>query len=92
MEQLNNRLQMYTYHGLPKVPFHSDSWEEEEPNLTLEESWQQLLENPEVSFTLVCLSNSLFSMTRFIYFGSHPKFQNTLNTQMSLKVKLSNIE
>uniref|UniRef100_A0A3B4CW48 DH domain-containing protein n=1 Tax=Pygocentrus nattereri TaxID=42514 RepID=A0A3B4CW48_PYGNA len=53
VEQLNNRLQMYTYHGLPKVPpqlsFHHDSWEEEEeePNLTLEESWQQLLENPE---------------------------------------------
>ncbi|XP_036448025.1 LOW QUALITY PROTEIN: pleckstrin homology domain-containing family G member 5 [Colossoma macropomum] len=53
VEQLNNRLQMYTYHGMPKVPpqlsFHHDSWEEEEeePNLTLEESWQQLLENPE---------------------------------------------
>ncbi|KAG9269106.1 pleckstrin homology domain-containing family G member 5-like isoform X3 [Astyanax mexicanus] len=53
VEQLNNRLQMYTFHGLPKVPpqpsFHHDSWEEEEdePNLTLEESWQNLLENPE---------------------------------------------
>ncbi|KAI4874373.1 hypothetical protein NFI96_017457, partial [Prochilodus magdalenae] len=53
VEQLNNRLQMYTFHGLPKAPpqlsFHHDSWEEEEeePNLTLEESWQQLLENPE---------------------------------------------
>ncbi|XP_072552945.1 pleckstrin homology domain-containing family G member 5 isoform X2 [Salminus brasiliensis] len=54
VEQLNNRLQMYTFHGLPKMPpqlsFHHDSWEEEEdePNLTLEESWQQLLENPEI--------------------------------------------
>ncbi|XP_066526347.1 pleckstrin homology domain-containing family G member 5 isoform X2 [Hoplias malabaricus] len=53
VELLNNRLQMYTCHGLPKVhpqlSFNQDSWEEEEeePNLTLEESWQQLLENPE---------------------------------------------
>ncbi|XP_060793389.1 pleckstrin homology domain-containing family G member 5 isoform X4 [Neoarius graeffei] len=53
VEQLNNRLQMYTYHGLPKMHphlfFHHDSWEEEEvePDLTLEDSWQQLLENPE---------------------------------------------
>jgi len=38
--------------GLPKMPpqlsFHRDSWEEE-PNLELEESWKQLLENPEVN-------------------------------------------
>ncbi|KAF5902069.1 pleckstrin homology domain-containing family G member 5 isoform X1, partial [Clarias magur] len=53
VEQLNTRLQMYTCHGLPKVhpqlSFHQDSWEEEEvePDLTLEDSWQQLLENPE---------------------------------------------
>ncbi|XP_053542058.1 pleckstrin homology domain-containing family G member 5 isoform X3 [Ictalurus punctatus] len=53
MERLNNRLQMYTCHGMPKVhphlSFHHDSWEEEEeePDLTLEDSWQQLLENPE---------------------------------------------
>ncbi|XP_026864094.2 pleckstrin homology domain-containing family G member 5 isoform X2 [Electrophorus electricus] len=50
VELLNNRLQFYTYNGLPKVSsFHQDSWEEddEEPGLTLEDSWQQLLENPE---------------------------------------------
>ncbi|KAM9445307.1 pleckstrin homology domain-containing family G member 5 isoform 2-T3 [Clarias gariepinus] len=53
VEQLNNRLQLYTCHGLPKVhpqlSFHHDSWEGEEvePDLTLEDSWQQLLENPE---------------------------------------------
>ncbi|XP_062871870.1 pleckstrin homology domain-containing family G member 5 isoform X1 [Trichomycterus rosablanca] len=53
VELLNNRLQMFTCHGLPKMPpqlsFHQDSWEEEEeePDLTLEDSWQQLLENPE---------------------------------------------
>ncbi|TSL61280.1 Pleckstrin homology domain-containing family G member 5 [Bagarius yarrelli] len=57
VDQLNSRLQMYTCHGLPKVHpqllFHQDSWEEEEmePDLTLEESWQQLLENPEVTHT-----------------------------------------
>lgn len=55
MEQLNNRLQVYTYHGVPKVhphlTFDHDSWEEEEvePDLTLEDRWQQLLENPEVT-------------------------------------------
>ncbi|MCI4387618.1 hypothetical protein PGIGA_G00076310 [Pangasianodon gigas] len=53
VEQLNNKLQMYTCHGLPKVhpqlSFHHDSWEEEEvePDLTLEDSWQQLLDNSE---------------------------------------------
>ncbi|XP_076840122.1 LOW QUALITY PROTEIN: pleckstrin homology domain-containing family G member 5 [Brachyhypopomus gauderio] len=45
---LKNKLQFYTCHGLPKVPpFHQDSWEEEEPNLTMEDTWQQLLEEPE---------------------------------------------
>ncbi|KAF7696122.1 pleckstrin homology domain-containing family G member 5 isoform X5 [Silurus meridionalis] len=54
VEQLNNRLQMYQYHGVPKMhpqlSFHQDSWEEEEvePDLTLEDSWQKLLENPEI--------------------------------------------
>ncbi|XP_036389813.1 pleckstrin homology domain-containing family G member 5 isoform X2 [Megalops cyprinoides] len=53
MEQLQNKLHSYTLLGLPKVPpelsFHHDSWEEEEEetSLELEESWQQLLENPE---------------------------------------------
>uniref|UniRef100_A0A8C1D6X7 Pleckstrin homology domain containing, family G (with RhoGef domain) member 5b n=1 Tax=Cyprinus carpio carpio TaxID=630221 RepID=A0A8C1D6X7_CYPCA len=53
VELLHTKLQAYTQFGLPKVPFqpafHQDSWEEEEeePNLTLEESWRQLLEDPE---------------------------------------------
>lgn len=54
MELLQTKLQAYTQFGLPKVPFqlafHQDSWEEEEeePNLTLEESWRELLEDPKV--------------------------------------------
>ncbi|XP_051515470.1 pleckstrin homology domain-containing family G member 5-like isoform X1 [Myxocyprinus asiaticus] len=53
MELLHTKLQAYTQFGLPKVPsplsFHQDSWEEEEEelNLTLEDSWRQLLENSE---------------------------------------------
>uniref|UniRef100_A0A667X4B8 Pleckstrin homology and RhoGEF domain containing G5 n=1 Tax=Myripristis murdjan TaxID=586833 RepID=A0A667X4B8_9TELE len=53
VEQLQNKLHSYTLFGLPKVPrqlsFHQDSWEEEEEetNLTLEDSWQTLLDNPE---------------------------------------------
>ncbi|KAA0706655.1 Pleckstrin -like proteiny domain-containing family G member 5 [Triplophysa tibetana] len=52
MELLHTKLQAYTNFGLPKVhsqlAFHKDSWEEEEkPDLTLEDSWRQLLENPE---------------------------------------------
>ncbi|KAG7477694.1 hypothetical protein MATL_G00072380 [Megalops atlanticus] len=53
VEQLQSKLHSYTLLGLPKVPqqlsFHHDSWEEEEEetSLELEESWQQLLENPE---------------------------------------------
>ncbi|TRY59727.1 hypothetical protein DNTS_002512 [Danionella cerebrum] len=49
-EQLQSKLYSYTMFGLPKMPpqlsFHRDSWEEE-PNLELEESWKQLLDNPE---------------------------------------------
>ncbi|KAI2649510.1 Pleckstrin homology domain-containing family G member 5 [Labeo rohita] len=53
VELLHTKLQAYTQFGLPKVPsqlaFHQDSWEEEEeePNLTLEDSWRELLEDPE---------------------------------------------
>ncbi|XP_056588950.1 pleckstrin homology domain-containing family G member 5 isoform X4 [Triplophysa dalaica] len=54
MELLHTKLQAYTKFGLPKslsysqLAFHKDSWEEEEkPDLTLEDSWRQLLENPE---------------------------------------------
>ncbi|TRY93106.1 hypothetical protein DNTS_020804 [Danionella cerebrum] len=53
VELLHTKLQAYTQFGLPRVPpqlaFHQDSWEEEEeePNLTLEESWRELLEDPE---------------------------------------------
>uniref|UniRef100_A0A8C9WJJ0 Pleckstrin homology and RhoGEF domain containing G5 n=1 Tax=Scleropages formosus TaxID=113540 RepID=A0A8C9WJJ0_SCLFO len=52
VEQLQIKLQSYTMFGLPKVPpqlsFHQDSWEEEsETNLALEDSWKQLLDNPE---------------------------------------------
>ncbi|XP_030589856.1 pleckstrin homology domain-containing family G member 5 isoform X2 [Archocentrus centrarchus] len=52
LEQLQSKLQTYTVFGLPKVPrqlsFHQDSWEEEEEtNLSLEDSWQTLLDNSE---------------------------------------------
>lgn len=53
VELLQTKLQAYTQFGLPKVPsqlaFHHDSWEEEEeePKLTLEDSWRQLLDDPE---------------------------------------------
>ncbi|XP_076124233.1 pleckstrin homology domain-containing family G member 5 isoform X2 [Alosa pseudoharengus] len=52
VEQLQGKLQSYTKFGLPKMPqqlsFHRDAWnEEEEVNLDMEESWQQLLDNPE---------------------------------------------
>uniref|UniRef100_A0A4W5MH31 Pleckstrin homology and RhoGEF domain containing G5 n=1 Tax=Hucho hucho TaxID=62062 RepID=A0A4W5MH31_9TELE len=53
MEQLQNKLQSYTLFGLPKFPpqlsFHQDSWEEEEEetSFALEDSWTQLLDNPE---------------------------------------------
>lgn len=53
LEQLQSKLQTYTVFGLPKVPrqlsFHHDSWEEEDDtNLSLEDSWQTLLDNSEV--------------------------------------------
>ncbi|XP_016149152.1 pleckstrin homology domain-containing family G member 5 isoform X2 [Sinocyclocheilus grahami] len=51
VEQLQSKLYSYTMFGLPKMPpqlsFHRDSWEEE-PNLELEETWKQLLDNPEI--------------------------------------------
>ncbi|KAI7794463.1 putative pleckstrin homology domain-containing family G member 5-like [Triplophysa rosa] len=50
MELLHTKLQAYTKFGLPKsqLAFHKDSWEEgEKPDLTLEDSWRQLLENTE---------------------------------------------
>ncbi|XP_076022809.1 pleckstrin homology domain-containing family G member 5 isoform X3 [Genypterus blacodes] len=54
VEQLQSKLHSYSLFGLPKVPrqlsFHQDSWEEEEEeetNLTLEDSWQKLLDSPE---------------------------------------------
>uniref|UniRef100_A0AAX7TI60 Pleckstrin homology domain containing, family G (with RhoGef domain) member 5b n=1 Tax=Astatotilapia calliptera TaxID=8154 RepID=A0AAX7TI60_ASTCA len=53
LEQLQSKLQTYSLFGLPKVPrqlsFHQDSWEEEEEeiDLSLEDSWQTLLDNSE---------------------------------------------
>uniref|UniRef100_A0AAV2LZ58 Pleckstrin homology domain-containing family G member 5 n=1 Tax=Knipowitschia caucasica TaxID=637954 RepID=A0AAV2LZ58_KNICA len=53
VEQLQNKLHSYSVFGLPKVPrqlsFHQDSWEEEEEEteLSLEDSWQRLLDQPE---------------------------------------------
>ncbi|XP_024149345.1 pleckstrin homology domain-containing family G member 5 isoform X1 [Oryzias melastigma] len=53
LEQLQSKLDSYSKYGLPKVPwqlsFHQDSWEEEEEeaNLILEDSWKELLDDPE---------------------------------------------
>ncbi|KAM4651696.1 pleckstrin homology domain-containing family G member 5 isoform 2-T2 [Discoglossus pictus] len=53
MEQLESKLHSYTMFGLPKLPqqlcFDQDSWEEEEDdtNLSLEDSWQEIIEVPE---------------------------------------------
>ncbi|XP_031422268.1 pleckstrin homology domain-containing family G member 5 isoform X2 [Clupea harengus] len=52
VEQLQNKLYSYSHYGLPKVPpqlaFHQDSWEgEEDSNLNMEESWKELLDQPE---------------------------------------------
>lgn len=53
VEQLQNKLHSYSVFGLPKVPrqlsFHQDSWEEEEEeaDLSLEDSWTLLLDQPE---------------------------------------------
>lgn len=55
MEQLQSKLHSYSVRGLPKAPrllsFHHDSWEgdEEAANLTMEDSWQTLLDEPEVN-------------------------------------------
>uniref|UniRef100_A0A3P8RN44 Pleckstrin homology domain containing, family G (with RhoGef domain) member 5b n=1 Tax=Amphiprion percula TaxID=161767 RepID=A0A3P8RN44_AMPPE len=51
LEQLQSKLHSYKLFGPPKVPqqlsFHRDSWEEEDTNLALEDSWQTLLDNSE---------------------------------------------
>uniref|UniRef100_H0YWK7 Pleckstrin homology and RhoGEF domain containing G5 n=1 Tax=Taeniopygia guttata TaxID=59729 RepID=H0YWK7_TAEGU len=54
LEQLVNRLHAYSTFGLPKLPpqlrFDRDSWEEDgdEAGLTLEDSWQQIIQGTEV--------------------------------------------
>uniref|UniRef100_A0A8C3P4H3 Pleckstrin homology and RhoGEF domain containing G5 n=1 Tax=Cyanoderma ruficeps TaxID=181631 RepID=A0A8C3P4H3_9PASS len=54
LEQLVNRLHAYSAFGLPKLPpqlrFDRDSWEEDgdEAGLTLEDSWQQIIQGTEV--------------------------------------------
>ncbi|NWT57601.1 PKHG5 protein, partial [Erythrocercus mccallii] len=54
LEQLVNRLHAYSSFGLPKLPsqlrFDRDSWEEDgdEAGLTLEDSWQQIIQGTEV--------------------------------------------
>lgn len=54
MEQLQSKLHSYSLFGLPKVPrqlsFHQDSWEEGEgeTSLAMEDSWQMLLDDPQV--------------------------------------------
>ncbi|KAG8434228.1 hypothetical protein GDO86_012559 [Hymenochirus boettgeri] len=53
MEQLESKLHSYSMFGLPKLPqqlcFDQDSWEEEEDdtNLSLENSWQEIIDVPE---------------------------------------------
>ncbi|XP_042333842.1 pleckstrin homology domain-containing family G member 5 isoform X4 [Sceloporus undulatus] len=54
MEQLESKLHSYSLFGLPKFPqqlhFDQDSWEEEEDddaNLCLEDSWQEIIEGTE---------------------------------------------
>ncbi|XP_073731613.1 pleckstrin homology domain-containing family G member 5 isoform X2 [Misgurnus anguillicaudatus] len=51
VEFLHTKLDAYKLYGLPKNPsqidFNKDSWEEEEPNLTMEDSWGQLLDDPK---------------------------------------------
>uniref|UniRef100_A0AAY4EF66 Pleckstrin homology domain containing, family G (with RhoGef domain) member 5b n=1 Tax=Denticeps clupeoides TaxID=299321 RepID=A0AAY4EF66_9TELE len=49
VEQLQNKLHMYTHYGLPKVSLQvAIHNEEEETSFNLEESWQQLLDEPEM--------------------------------------------
>ncbi|KAM8927132.1 pleckstrin homology domain-containing family G member 5 [Pelodytes ibericus] len=53
MEQVESKLHSYSMFGLPKLPqqlcFDQDSWEEEEDDtsLSLEDSWQEIIEVPE---------------------------------------------
>ncbi|XP_077314462.1 pleckstrin homology domain-containing family G member 5 isoform X3 [Lithobates pipiens] len=53
MEQLESKLHSYSMFGLPKLPqqlcFDQDSWEEDEDDtsLSLEDSWQEIIEVPE---------------------------------------------
>ncbi|XP_038677426.1 pleckstrin homology domain-containing family G member 5-like isoform X1 [Scyliorhinus canicula] len=52
MDLLQSKLHTYTMFGLPKLPaqlrFDQDSWEEEEDtNLYLEGSWQEIIEDPK---------------------------------------------
>ncbi|XP_075695562.1 pleckstrin homology domain-containing family G member 5 isoform X2 [Rhinoderma darwinii] len=53
MEQLESKLHSYGMFGLPKLPqqlcFDQDSWEEEEDdtNLSLEDTWQEIIDVPE---------------------------------------------
>lgn len=64
MEQLQSKLHSYSRFGLPKVPqqlsFHQDSWEEgeeEEINLAMEDSWQMLLDDPQVQTWRASVTN-----------------------------------
>lgn len=47
MEQLESRLNSYEMFGLPKMPqqlsFDQDSWEQDDTNFSLEESWQDIV-------------------------------------------------
>uniref|UniRef100_A0AAX7VBQ9 Pleckstrin homology domain containing, family G (with RhoGef domain) member 5b n=1 Tax=Astatotilapia calliptera TaxID=8154 RepID=A0AAX7VBQ9_ASTCA len=71
LEQLQSKLQTYSLFGLPKVPrqlsFHQDSWEEEEEeiDLSLEDSWQTLLDNSEFKFRRNC--SALHQITVVIF-------------------------
>lgn len=55
MEQLESKLHSYSLFGLPRLPqqlrFDHDSWEEEEveedADLVLEDSWQELIDGAE---------------------------------------------
>lgn len=64
LEQLVNRLHAYSSFGLPKLPpqlrFDRDSWEEDgdEAGLTLEDSWQQIIQGTEVGQFLGSLRGS----------------------------------
>ncbi|NXY05010.1 PKHG5 protein, partial [Pteruthius melanotis] len=60
LEQLVNRLHAYSTFGLPKLPpqlrFDRDSWEEDgdEAGLTLEDSWQQIIQGTEALLRRQC--------------------------------------